>query len=217
MLADPCKTPVVLESDVASESSSSSTVASKSSAGLEQFVSFAFPSFPTLLSGRRNASGGATSISGEKRSADSDGFFYSDNYEEDTGKTTGLLGSWWGIKRQKCSPANEDDVATLEEEEKSSQEIVAPPGPSQLMQLPEDLLNHCFSFLCPAEDRMAVSLTCEKFREMLNTDRMLRLTDLFGCPSTGKRCIILEDDTKESALERMAPYLAAGSTDAMYL
>lgn len=129
--------------------------------------------------------------------------------------------------------ASEDDVVTLEEESQLQQdsstvgtdstELLPPSSESaglsaaRLLGLPEDLLYQCFSFIDPAEDRASISLSCKKLRQIMNEKRMLRLTDLFGCPLTGKRCIILENDSKESALDRMQPYLAAGSADALYL
>jgi hypothetical protein len=129
--------------------------------------------------------------------------------------------------------ACDDDVVTLEEESQQQQESssagtdsTAPLPPSsesagasdaRLLSLPEDLLYQCFSFIDPAEDRASISLACKKLRQIMNEKRMLRLTDLFGCPLTGKRCIILENDSKEAAIARMQPYFAAGSADAFYL
>lgn len=152
---------------------------------------------------------------------------------------------WWGGSKS-CSDSvtessnksrysitsitSDDDVVTLEEESPQQESLdavtdstsvpkfLATDGAAaQLLYLPEDLLYQCISFLDPAEDRASISLTCKKFRQIMNEKRMLRLTDLFGCPLTGKRCIILENDSKELALNRMQPYLAAGSADAMYL
>mmetsp|Transcript_27670 Transcript_27670/g.39577 ORF Transcript_27670/g.39577 Transcript_27670/m.39577 type:complete len:436 (+) Transcript_27670:214-1521(+) len=157
-------------------------------------------------------------------------------------KASGLC--WWrkytipanlpGIRNKVPSSSikksTEDDVATLEDEPQqhdAHDEIKKTEHPPfltssatkviQLMHLPDDLVGHCIAFLDPAEDRASVTLTCRKLRQMINADRILRLTNLFGCPSAKNRCIILESDSKESAMKRLQPFLNAGSTDAMYL
>ena len=218
--------------------SSSNALLSTSSSSFPSLSLFNKASFKQLSSPSAWWSDKVPTVSGTKRSA-SDAL---EDCNRPQKKASGMC--WWrkysiranlpGI-RNKVPPSSikkrtEDDVATLEDEPQqhdAHDEIKKTEHPPfltssametiQLLHLPDDLVGHCVAFLDPAEDRASVTLTCRKLRQMINADRILRLTNLFGSPSAKNRCIILESDSKESAMKRLQPFLNAGSTDAMYL
>lgn len=83
--------------------------------------------------------------------------------------------------------------------------------------LPEDVVSHCLSFLNSTEDRFALQTTCKQFRQISNSDKMLRNIQVGGDRETGKNGIIQDVDTPESAAVALAPFSRAGNLEAIYM
>lgn len=88
---------------------------------------------------------------------------------------------------------------------------------SPLEQLPEDVMAHCLSFLGSTEDRFALQCTSKQFQRITNTDEMMIGIEVGGDRNTGKNGIIREDDTPETASDKLAPFALAGNLEALYM
>jgi hypothetical protein len=94
----------------------------------------------------------------------------------------------------------------------------SPPTPkSPLSTLPEDVTAHCLSFLGSVEDRFPLQTTSKQFHRISDSDGMMANIQVGGDRETGLHGIILENDTPETASEKLTPFARAGNLEAMYM
>jgi F-box domain len=86
-----------------------------------------------------------------------------------------------------------------------------------LDNLPEDVMAHCLSFVSGTEDRFALQCTSKSFQKLSNSDEMLFGIQVGGDRSTGKNGIIRDDDTPDSACDRLTQFAVAGNLEALYM
>jgi hypothetical protein len=91
------------------------------------------------------------------------------------------------------------------------------PEPKSLASLPEDVMAHCLSFLGSTKDRFALQCTSKQFNRISNTDEMLIGIEVGGDRNTGMNGIIQEDDTPETATDKLTPFALAGNLEALYM
>lgn len=125
------------------------------------------------------------------------------------------------VKRIKCdtsskvvSPIASECPPTLVPEEK----LETPnKKKSPLELLPDDVLAHCLSFVSGTEDRFALQCTSKQFQKLSNSDEMLIGIEVGGDRSTGKNGIIRDNDTPDSAADKLTPFAVAGNLEALYM
>mmetsp|Transcript_51973 Transcript_51973/g.62518 ORF Transcript_51973/g.62518 Transcript_51973/m.62518 type:complete len:462 (-) Transcript_51973:269-1654(-) len=83
--------------------------------------------------------------------------------------------------------------------------------------LPVEVIGHCLSFLCSPADRLPLQLTCRHFRDLSDTDDILRGMYLCGNDETGKGGFIINSDTRETAQKRLEKFVNAGNLEAYYM
>jgi hypothetical protein len=83
--------------------------------------------------------------------------------------------------------------------------------------LPEDIVAHTLSFVSDVSDRYALQCTSKQFHRITSTPMMMNNVNVGGDSETGKNGIILETDTKETAVERLTPFAASGNLEAIYM
>jgi hypothetical protein len=83
--------------------------------------------------------------------------------------------------------------------------------------LPEDVLAHCLSFLNSTEDRFALQCTSRQFRRISNSDEMMIGIQVGGDCSTGLHGIIQDNDTPDTAADKLMPFAMAGNLEAVYM
>lgn len=88
---------------------------------------------------------------------------------------------------------------------------------SSLAALPEDVLAHCLGFLNSAADRFALQCTCKQFRKISNSEEMLIGIQVGGDCNTGLHGIILDNDTPDTAADKLMPFVLAGNLEAIYM
>jgi hypothetical protein len=86
-----------------------------------------------------------------------------------------------------------------------------------IQQLPDDLIAHCLSFSASTNDRYALQCTSKQFKRLSNTDEMLIGIEVGGDRSTGKNGIIQDNDTPDSASDKLTPFAVAGNLEALYM
>jgi hypothetical protein len=86
-----------------------------------------------------------------------------------------------------------------------------------LANLPEDVLANCLSFLNSTEDRAALQSTCKQFREISNSDEMMIGIQVGGDMTTGLHGIIQDDDTPDTAADKLMPFAMSGNLEAVYM
>ena len=94
----------------------------------------------------------------------------------------------------------------------------APPSPTSLSDLPEDLVASCLDFVAgDVSSRFAVQATCRQFRRITNRDSVRAKLPLGGDPETGLHGIIREDDTPKTAMQALMPFARARNPEALYM
>ena len=88
---------------------------------------------------------------------------------------------------------------------------------SPLDDLPDDVIAHCLSYVGSTEDRFALQTTCKRFLRVSNTDMMMIGIEVGGDRTTGKNGIIRDNDTPDSASDKLAPFAVAGNLEALYM
>jgi hypothetical protein len=88
---------------------------------------------------------------------------------------------------------------------------------SPLSGLPEDVLAHCLSFLNSTEDRSALQCTSRQFRRISNSDEMLIGVQVGGDCKTGLHGMIQEEDTPDTAADKLMPFAMSGNLEAVYM
>jgi hypothetical protein len=88
---------------------------------------------------------------------------------------------------------------------------------SPLAGLPEDVLAHCLSFLNSTEDRSALQRTSRQFRRISNSDEMMIGVQIGGDCTTGLNGMIQEDDTPDTAADKLMPFAMSGNLEAVYM
>ena len=88
---------------------------------------------------------------------------------------------------------------------------------SSFADLPEDVLAHCLSFLNSTGDRAALQRTSKQFRRISNSDEMMIGIQVGGDCSTGLHGIIQDDDTPDTAADKLMPFALAGNLEAIYM
>ena len=83
--------------------------------------------------------------------------------------------------------------------------------------LPEDIMAHTLSFVSDVSDRYALQCTSKQFHRITSTPLMMNNINVGGDSETGKNGIILETDTKETAVERLTPFAKSGNLEAIYM
>jgi hypothetical protein len=84
---------------------------------------------------------------------------------------------------------------------------IAPPPP--LQTLPDDLLLRCLLYVSSNKDRYALQCTSRTFRRLSNAPVMLRSIDV-------TEHLIDDNDTPESAVQKLEPFAAAWNLPALY-
>lgn len=83
--------------------------------------------------------------------------------------------------------------------------------------LPEDMMAHCLSFLSSAEDRYALQSTSKQFKRISDSDEMMIGIQVGGDCITGLHGIIQDNDTPDSAAEKLLPFAMSGNLEAIYM
>jgi hypothetical protein len=83
--------------------------------------------------------------------------------------------------------------------------------------LPEDILALTLSFVSDTSNRFALQCTSKQFHGITSTPAMMNKVNVGGDPETGVHGIILETDTKDTAIERLSPFAASGNVEALYM
>jgi len=84
-------------------------------------------------------------------------------------------------------------------------------------KLPADIVGVCLSFVGSTEDRYALQHTCKLFRDVSNSESMLKQVEIVGNLDTGEAGIIQEHDTPASASAALVPFARAGNLQALYM
>jgi len=95
--------------------------------------------------------------------------------------------------------------------------VDAAPDRLSLLGLPEDVLAHCLSFLTATGDRFALQCTSRQFRRISNSDEMMIGIQVGGDCTTGLNGIILDDDTPDTAADKLMPFAMSGNLEAVYM
>ena len=86
-----------------------------------------------------------------------------------------------------------------------------------IAKLPADLVAACLSFVGTTQDRYALQNTCKLFRDVSNSELLLKDVDIVGDLETGEAGIIQEYDTPATASAALAPFARAGNLQALYM
>jgi len=86
-----------------------------------------------------------------------------------------------------------------------------------IKKLPVDVVAACLSFLGSTKERYALQNTCKLFRDISNSEAMLKDVVIVGDLETGKGGIIQEYDTPATASVALAPFARAGNLQALYM
>lgn len=86
-----------------------------------------------------------------------------------------------------------------------------------LTSMPEDVIAHCLSFLNSAVNRRNIQCTSKQFRDLSNSNAMRIGIQVGGNPSTGLHGILQEDDTPDTAADKLLPFAVAGNLEAIYM
>mmetsp|Transcript_5784 Transcript_5784/g.14440 ORF Transcript_5784/g.14440 Transcript_5784/m.14440 type:complete len:500 (+) Transcript_5784:108-1607(+) len=86
-----------------------------------------------------------------------------------------------------------------------------------IKKLPADIVSACFSFVGSTEDRYTLQNTCKLFRDVSNSEPILKDVDIVGDLETGEAGIIQEHDTPASASAALVPFARAGNLQALYM
>ena len=92
-----------------------------------------------------------------------------------------------------------------------------PAKESPLSKLPEDVLTHCLSFVNSTSDRFSLQTTCKQFQRISGSDEMMIGVQVGGDCNTGLNGIIQDDDTPDSAAEKLMPFAMSGNLEAVYM
>eukprot|EP00545_Synedropsis_sp_CCMP1620_P011668 CAMPEP_0119030944 /NCGR_PEP_ID=MMETSP1176-20130426/41287_1 /TAXON_ID=265551 /ORGANISM="Synedropsis recta cf, Strain CCMP1620" /LENGTH=367 /DNA_ID=CAMNT_0006987325 /DNA_START=64 /DNA_END=1168 /DNA_ORIENTATION=- len=86
-----------------------------------------------------------------------------------------------------------------------------------LNMVPDDAVSHILSFCGGVEDRFTLQATCKTFRRISNDCEDILNNVSLGGDVTGKGGIIQEEDTPETAEEKLTPFAKAGNLEALYM
>lgn len=119
-------------------------------------------------------------------------------------------------KKARLSSDEEEAAATL------SQELLLQPNMEEqssalLSMIPEDVLGHVLGFLGSIGDRFSLQCTSHQFRELSNSEDLLKPMKLGGHIDTGKESIFQDADTIESAVDKVSIFARAGNPEALYM
>ena len=89
---------------------------------------------------------------------------------------------------------------------------------SKLLQMiPTEVLQNILSYCGSAKDRFAVQVTCKSFQRISNDSTELLANVVLGGDITGRGSLLREEDTPETASNKLTPYCHAGTLEAIYM
>eukprot|EP00566_Odontella_aurita_P005627 CAMPEP_0113550848 /NCGR_PEP_ID=MMETSP0015_2-20120614/14204_1 /TAXON_ID=2838 /ORGANISM="Odontella" /LENGTH=565 /DNA_ID=CAMNT_0000451689 /DNA_START=55 /DNA_END=1752 /DNA_ORIENTATION=+ /assembly_acc=CAM_ASM_000160 len=87
-----------------------------------------------------------------------------------------------------------------------------------LSTLPPDVISFdVLSFLPTSGDRRALQLACKQFQSATDREYFLARLDIGGVGIEGKRGILLEGDTPQTAVRKLLPFSRSGNMQAVYM